>query len=165
MQTPKPVQQMSAEEALGTYFLMSALSGKAGASDFLTTVYPIRAQIVTFAIIGFHRDRGTWPENAEALLHYAQSSPANPPLPAEALAGLTLAPKPDGGIDYSTTEDRQRGRVFSISSTHRVSFPVPSYAFANPNAQPAPMAKNTTIGFDWTSLIAEAIARAALMKK
>jgi hypothetical protein len=156
---------MASDEALGTYFLMSALAGKAGVPDFLATVYPLRSQIVTFAIIGFHRDRGTWPEGKEDLLAYAKSSPANPPLPEDSLAGLVIEKKEDGGVLYSTTEDRQRGREFTVSKTHRVTFPVPPHPFASPAAEQTPAAKGSTISFDWGEAIAEAITRAMLTKK
>src|SRR5688572_22807614 len=104
----KPTKEMSAEEALGSYLVFSALTGKNNMSDFLTIVYPLRSQIVTFSMIGFHRDRGVWPENEIELASYIASSPANPPIPDGALIGIKFQKREDGGIVYSTSEDRQR---------------------------------------------------------
>jgi len=158
----KPTKEMSAEEALGSYFVFSALNGKTSMSDFLTIVYPLRSQIVTFSIIGFHRDRGAWPESETALVSYIASSPANPTIPEGALIGIIFQKKEDGGIVYSTSEDRQRGREFTISSKHRVSFPVPSYAYASPTSAAAPVSQNTKIGLDWSDALIQAIIKATL---
>jgi hypothetical protein len=165
LESPPPKKQMSAEETLGTYFLMSAFGAKTEIVDFLTTVYPFRSQIITFAVIGFHRDRGVWPTSREELEDYATSSPANPALPEASLTGLLLEPKEDGSLVYTTLEDRQRGREFTISSQHTVTLLVPSYAFASPDSTAAPVSRASTISFDWTDAIAEAIIRAVTTKK
>ena len=160
MQNPK--KEMSAEEALGSYFLFSALNGKNSMPDFLTVVYPLRSQIVTFSIIGFHRDRGVWPESEKDLASYVASSAANPTIPEGALIGITFQKKEDGGVVYSTSEDRQRGREFTVSSKYRVSFPVPSYAYASLTSAAAPVSQNTTVGLDWTDALIQAIVKATL---
>lgn len=156
---------MTAEEALGTFFLVSALGAKTGPSDFLATAYPQRSQVITFAIIGFHRDRGAWPKDAVELREYAATSPANPPLPEDALTGLELKQKEDGSLVYTTLEDRQRGREFTISAAHRVTFRVPSYPFATQGSAPAPVSRTTTVSFDWTDVIAAAILNAFTIRK
>lgn len=143
---------------------MSALGGKSDTPDFLATIYPLRSQIVTFAVIGFHRDRSAWPMSSEELSAYASSSPANPIVPEGALTSLEVSKKEDGGIVYSTLEDRQRGREFSIFSAYKVSFPVPSYIFTSSTSPAASVPRSTSIGFDWGQAIADAIVRASSLK-
>jgi hypothetical protein len=163
--TRAPERTMTPEEALGTYFLMAALTGKSQAPDFLAAVYPMRSLVVTFAVIGFHRDRGSWPTTEQDLIAYASSSPANPPLPSGAVAGFATRKREDGGIVYSTLEDRQRGREFTVSSTYKVTFPVPAYVFASPTSGTAPISRGSTISFDWGEAIAQAVSHIASMKK
>jgi len=160
-----PERTMSAEETLGVFFIVSALGANDVPYEALHTVYPLRSQIITFAIIGFHRDRGRWPASQEEVEAYAASSPANPSLPEDAVAGLELKQREDGGLVYTTLEDRQRGREFTISSTHKVSFLVPSFPFASSGSTPAPVARGTAIHFDWSDVVAQAIIRALSMKK
>lgn len=160
------VRQVSEEDALGTFFLMTAMTGgKNGVPDFLATVYPLRSQIVTFAIIGFRRDRGAWPSSEQELLAYAESSPANPPLPKDSVSGYTAQTKQDGSVVYSTLEDRQRGREFTISPAYKVTFPMPSYPFATAGSPPASASRSSTLSFDWGAAIAQALTQAALHSK
>lgn len=161
VQTLPPDSPATPEETLGVYLLMSGVGAKAARADFLAAVYPLRSQIVTYAMIGFHRDRGLWPASREELEAYVAGSPANPSLPKDALTGLTLERKADGSLVYSTLEDRQRGREFTISSTHEVTFPVPSHLFASPKSAVAPVSRRATISFDWTQSINDAIQRVA----
>lgn len=164
--SPRAESRASPEEALGTFFLMTAITGgKSGVPDFLATVYPIRSQIVTFAIIGFRRDRGVWPSSEQDLLAYAESSPANPPLPKDSLTGFTAQTKEDGSLIYSTLEDRQRGREFTISPGYKVTFAMPTYPFATAGSAVAPSSKSSTISFNWSAAIAQAIAQLAFRKK
>jgi hypothetical protein len=165
MKPPPPEKKMTAEETLGMYFLMSALSSKDGMQDFLQTVYPLRAQLVTFAIVGYHRDRKTWPTSKEDLVEYVSSSPANPGLPEDALAGLELEQKADGSIAYSTLEDRQRGREFTISTDYAVTFPVPSYPFASATSAEVPPGSNATLRYDWSDALIDALVHAASARK
>jgi len=158
-------KKMTAEEALGACLFISALGKARDAQDFLITIYPLRSQVVTFAIIGFHRDRGDWPGTGKELLAYAQASAANPPIPEGALTNLEVKKTSDVGIVYSTLEDRQRGREFSVSHSYRVTIPVPSYIFASPTSSVAPKSENVSISFDWGQVIVEAIVRAASAAK
>lgn len=154
----------SPEDALGTYLLLTAMTGAATNPDFLNTLYPLRSQLVTYAVIGFHRDHGTWPITAQDLLAYAASSPANPPLLQDAVAGYTANVKPDGSVVYSTLEDRQRGRDFTVSPDYHVTFPMPKYPFASGHSAVATRSAPSTVSFDWGSAIAEAIRTAVRAK-
>jgi hypothetical protein len=156
---------MTPQEALGTYFLLSSLGSKTDIPDFLATVYPVRSQIVTFAIIGFRRDRGLWPSNESELIAYAAETPANPPLPKGATTGLVVQTKEDGGITYSTLEDRQRGREFFVSVEYKVAFTVPSYVYASATSPTAPANKASTVEFDWGKAITDALVKIATAGK
>lgn len=160
----------NADEVLSTYFLMSAMTGK-DASDFLLAVYPLRSQIVTFAFVAFHKERGAWPTSVDELANFVAASPANPAIPEGSLTGLEVRLKEDGSLVYSTTEDRQRGRDFVISAQYKVTMKVPKSLFASaqakehPSAKEVPSATASTISFDWADAIAQAIIRAALSGK
>ena len=140
----------SVEQVLGTYLLMSAWSPDAESLPALATLYPPRAQLVTYALIAFHRDRAAWPADAAELEGFVASSPANPALPTGALDAFVIEIRPDGSCTYSTAEDRRRGRFFTVTSDYRVSFPVPANPFAGP-ASPelgAPVT-SSTLTMDW----------------
>lgn len=151
-----PTKPSSAESVLATYFLMSALRGEL--DDYLLSVYPVRAQLVTFSVIGFHRERGDWPSTLDELVDYIAESPANPHLPADALAGLQLQTDAENNLVYSTLEDRQRGREFTISPAHQVSFPVPAYPFAGKAApETKPDAEAPRFTFHWSEILMQVL--------
>ena len=158
-------RKMTPEEAIGTFYLMSAFSGRDAAPEFLSIIYPLRSQIVTFAVIGYHRDRGAWPATAEEIAAYAASSPANPDLPEGALAGFAAERLADGGLRYSTLEDRQPGRELTLSSSYKLTFPVPSFPFATPTSHEAPTAQGSTMTFNWGEFIARAMIELASKKR
>ena len=161
---PPPPEKLSAGEVLGTFLLMTAISGKAD-GDFIETVYPFRSQMVTFAVVGFHREHGTWPSGKDEVMAFVESSPANPPMPAGALEGLQMHVQDDGGVVYSTAEDRQRGREFTISAEHHVTMTVPSNLFASARATEIPPAGGSTISFDWTDAILQTLMQLELRKR
>ena len=152
--------EQSAEQILGTYLLLSALGGGAKGADALATlaaIYPPRAQLVTQAVIGFHRDRGVWPATADELRAYAESSPANPRLPADALAGLVAEQHENGDLTYSTREDRQRGRYVKITPAYRVVLPVPAGLFAAPDSAELPRpVGGSTLSLSWSEIFPSA---------
>lgn len=142
--------EQSPEQILGTYLLFSSLSRDPEALPALVALYPPRAQLVTYALIAFHRERGAWPASATELETFLAASPANPPLPAGALDGFEIATKDNGDAAYSTREDRQRGRHFTLTSAYRVSFPASVSPYAGRDAvefPPAP-AGGSTLSFD-----------------
>lgn len=153
--------EQSAEQILGTYLLLSALGGAgsgaaagANAADGLATlslIFPPRTQLVTQAVIGFHRNRGTWPTSAAELRAYAESSPANPRLPADALEGFVAETQENGDLTYSTREDRQRGRHVKITPAYRVTLPVPAALFAAPDSAELPcVVGGSTLNLNWS---------------
>ncbi|MBC8010622.1 MAG: hypothetical protein H7067_11060 [Burkholderiales bacterium] len=151
--------EQSAEQILGTYLLLSALGGAgagagANAADGLATlalIFPLRTQLVTQAVIGFHRDRGAWPTTADELHAYAESSPANPRLPADVLDGFVAERHENGDLTYSTREDRQHGRHVKITSAYRVTLPVPAALFAAPDsAELSRVVGGSTLNLNWS---------------
>ena len=154
--------EQSAEQILGTYLLLSALGGGAKGADSLATlaaIYPPRAQLVTQAVIGFHRDHGVWPATATELRAFAESSPANPRLPHDALEGFVAERHENGDLTYSTREDRQRARFVKITPTYRVILPVPAALFASPDAAELPRpVGGSTLSLNWSEMFPSAPA-------
>lgn len=154
--------EQSAEQILGTYFLLSTVLGPGSAAEPgaarwseglspLATLYPPRAQLVTHALIAYHREHGSWPTDAAAIRAFIESSPANPRLPVGTLDGFQLSTLPDGACTYSTREDRQRGRYFTLTAAYRVTFPVPAGFFASATSpERPPPASGSTLSVDWT---------------
>jgi hypothetical protein len=146
--------------------LIAALtSGKADLIGFLDLAYPLRSQVVTFAVIGFHRDRGVWPTSDQELLEYATSSPANPELPTESVEGFAAEVQEDGTLVYPTLEDRQRGREFTVTTSYRVTFPMAKYPFATADSTEATASHKNTVSFNWGDAIANAILQLAMQRK
>ena len=114
--------------------------------------YRNSVQVVTYALIAHHHENGAWPADAPALQRFLAESPANPALPADALAGFQISTQADGSCTYSTSDDRQRGRFFTVGADYRVTFPIPANPFAGASAEELPHpfpGSGSTITINW----------------